>query len=78
MQSSKNSLISVIMSCYKSNVKDLKESIESILKQTYTNFEFLIADNGEDFNLKSLIDDYNDNRIKYIKNAKQSKNYDNL
>ena len=68
MQSSKNSLISVIMSCYKSNIKDLKESIESILKQTYTNFEFLIADNGEDFNLKSLIDDYNDNRIKYIKN----------
>lgn len=68
MQSSKNILISVIMSCYKSNINDLKESIESILNQRYSNFEFLIADNGEDFDLKSFLKGFNDNRIKYIKN----------
>lgn len=61
-------MISVIMSCYKSNKECLKQSIESILNQTYNNFEFLIADNGEDFDLKHFIDNFNDNRIKYIKN----------
>ena len=39
--------ISVIMSCHNSNKEHLKQSIESILNQTYNDFEFLIANNGE-------------------------------
>ena len=77
----KNPLISVIMSCYKSNKEHLKQSIESILNQTYNNFEFLIADNGEDFDLKSFLNNFNDNRIKYIKNnpiVHPASSYDNL
>lgn len=68
MQPIKNPLISVIMSCHNSIPEQLKESIESILNQSYSNFELLVADNGETFNLKHFIDNFKDNRIKYIKN----------
>lgn len=81
MQPIKNPLISVIMSCHNSIKEQLKESIESILNQNYSNFEFLIADNGESFDLKSFIDDFKDSRIKYIKNTPiihPALSYDNL
>ena len=56
------------MSCYNSNINYLTESINSILNQTYQNFEFIIADNGLDFNLKSFLESFKDDRIRYIKN----------
>lgn len=62
-------MISVIMSCYKSNQAYLKESIESILGQTYGDFEFLIANNGVDFDLKAFLGQFHDKRIKYIDNG---------
>lgn len=73
--------ISVIMSCHQSNKQHLKESINSILNQTYTDFELLVADNGENFDLQSFLSDFKDNRIKYIKNnpiIHPASSYDNL
>ena len=73
--------ISVIMSCHNSNTEYLKKSIESILNQSHSDFEFLIADNGESFNLKYFLDGFGDNRIKYIKNdpvVHPGLSYDNL
>lgn len=61
--------ISVIMSCYNSNKEFLKQSIESILNQSFTDFEFLIANNGETFDLYEFIKQFKDNRIKYIDNC---------
>lgn len=61
--------ISIIMSCYNSNKEYLKQSIESILNQTYNDFEFLIANNGEEFNLKDFLNQFKDSRIKYIDNG---------
>lgn len=58
--------ISVIISCYKSNQDFLKQAIDSILSQTYSNFELLIRDDGVDFNLKDYLNNFNDNRIKFI------------
>lgn len=45
MSQQEKPLVTVLMSCY--NAADwLEESITSILQQTYTNFEFLIIDDG--------------------------------
>jgi glycosyltransferase involved in cell wall biosynthesis len=63
--------ISVIMSVY-NNESYLKDSIESILKQTYKNFEFIITDDCSTDKSASIISDYDesDERINFIKNKK--------
>lgn len=63
--------ISIIMSVYNENEKELKESIESILNQTYKNIEFIIIiDNPSNNIIKNLIFYYKtkDKRIKVILN----------
>lgn len=62
-------MISVIMSCHNSNKQYLKEAVLSILNQTYEDFEFLIANNGVDFDLKEFLNQFKDKRIKYIDNG---------
>ena len=59
--------ISVIMPVYNSE-KYLVQSINSILKQTYHNFEFIIIYDGSTDNSLSIINSYKDNRIKVISN----------
>lgn len=62
-------MITVITSCHKSNPEHLRESIKSILGQTYQDFEYLVADNGVWFDLKAFLEEFNDKRIKYIDNG---------
>ena len=66
-----NEKVSVLMSSYNSQ-KTLKDSINSVLTQTYKNFEFLIIDdNSSDDTLKILKDFENiDERIKVYKNSR--------
>lgn len=52
-----NELISVILPVYNGE-KYLKESIESILNQTYTNFEFIIIDDGSKDSSLEIIREY--------------------
>lgn len=63
--------ISVIMPVYNSE-KYLRESIESILNQTFTDFEFILIDDCSTDNSWNIIEEYNkkDNRIIAIKNEK--------
>ncbi len=61
-------LISVVMSNYNTNELFLRASIESILNQTYENFEFIIVDDCSTDNSVDVIESYNDKRIKLIKN----------
>ena len=66
-----NQKISVIMSVYKEPEDQLRASIESILNQTYKNFEFIIIlDNPDESWRKDLIKSYNDERIKFYINKK--------
>lgn len=62
--------ISVLMSTYKEPEKYLYASIESILKQTYKNFEFIIIiDNPENkTRILNLIKQFKDDRIKILVN----------
>lgn len=60
--------ISVLMPVYNTEEKFLREAIESILNQTFTDFEFIIINDGSTNNAEDVICSYNDERIKYIKN----------
>lgn len=64
----KKDLVSVIMSNYNTPEEYLRASIESILNQTYQNFEFIIVDDCSTDNSLSIIESYTDDRIKVIKN----------
>ena len=52
-----NCIVSVVMSVYNSE-KYLPEAIESILNQTYTNFEFIIINDGSTDNSLRIIKEY--------------------
>jgi glycosyltransferase involved in cell wall biosynthesis len=63
----KDCRISILMSVYNGE-KYLAEAIESILGQTFTNFEFLIINNGSTDKSRKILLSYSDNRIKLIDN----------
>ncbi|MFB3166858.1 glycosyltransferase [Neobacillus sp. 179-C4.2 HS] len=44
----------------------LEEAIESILKQTFTDFEYIIVNDGSDDNTKEILDNITDQRVKVI------------
>ncbi len=58
--------ISIIMPVHNEQ-KYLKESIESILNQTFDSFEFIILDDGSTDDSINIIESYKDVRIKLIK-----------
>lgn len=64
-----NPLMSVIMSVFNTPEKYLRRSIESVLIQTYENFEFIIVDDASDQETKRILAEYlSDKRIILINN----------
>lgn len=59
---------SITIPAYK--IKYLNEAIDSCLRQTYGNFELVIVDDASPEDLKSVVDKYQDNRIRYYRNKK--------
>lgn len=57
--------ITALMTTYNS-AAHVSETIESILNQSYTDFEFLIIDDGSEDNTVSVIKSYKDSRIRLI------------
>ena len=62
--------VSVLMSVYNTEEDFLRDAIKSILNQTFTDFEFLIINDGSKNNAEEVILSFNDDRIKYILNEK--------
>lgn len=64
-------MVSVIMSVY-NDVKNIEQSIQSILNQTYSNFEFLILDDGSNDGTWEVLKIFQDKskNIKLLKNKK--------
>lgn len=56
--------ISVIMPVYNTKEEYLREAIESILNQTFKNFELIIVDNGSKPYVAKILNSYRDKRIK--------------
>ena len=70
--SDKKPLVSILMAVYNGE-KYLREAIESMLNQTYTNFEFLIINDGSTDKTEEIILSYKDERIRYVKNEQNLK-----
>jgi|688.fasta_scaffold67874_3 glycosyltransferase involved in cell wall biosynthesis len=60
-----DNLVSVIINCYNGE-KYLEECIESVLNQTYKNWEIIFWDNQSTDNSKKIIEKFIDERIKYF------------
>jgi glycosyltransferase involved in cell wall biosynthesis len=61
--------VTVLMSVYNGK-KYLREAIDSILGQTFTDFEFLIIDDGSTDSSADIIRSYSDPRVRFIRNEK--------
>ena len=63
--------VSVLTPIYNTNIGHLCECIESILNQTFTDFEFIILnDSPDNKQLKKIVSTYNDKRIRYYENER--------
>lgn len=60
--------VSVLMPVYNTEESFLRESIESILNQTYQDFELIIIDDGSSNDIYKIIESYQDRRIRFYKN----------
>src|SRR4051812_14853437 len=67
-----NVLVSVLMPVYNAEPY-IKQAIDSILNQTFTNFEFIIINDGSSDASKDIILSYKDPRIAYLENEKNLK-----
>ena len=63
----KSPLVTVLMPVYNAE-NYLAASIESILSQSYQNFEFILIDDGSTDNSKKIILSYKDSRILCLSN----------
>lgn len=55
--------ISVVMCCYNAE-KYINNTINSVLAQTFSNFEFIIWNDGSTDDTKTIIENYHDSRIR--------------
>lgn len=60
-------LVSIIMPSW-NTARWIGESIESVINQTYENWELIIVDDCSTDNTDEVVESYNDKRIQYLKN----------
>jgi glycosyltransferase involved in cell wall biosynthesis len=58
-------LVSIIMNCYNGE-KYLREAIDSVISQTYINWELIFWDNQSTDDSSMIVKSYGDDRIKYV------------
>lgn len=64
-------LVSIIMPSYNTE-SFIGKTIESVIAQTYKNWELIIVDDCSTDNTDKVIMKFNDNRIRYLRNEKNS------
>lgn len=65
----KQGLVSIIMPSWNTE-NYIAESIQSVIDQTYKNWELIIVDDCSTDNTDEVVRAFNDQRIKYLKNEK--------
>lgn len=68
----KTPLVSIIVPCY-NQAEYIRETLGSVLSQTYTNWECIIVDDGSIDNTEQIVQEYckNDSRFKYLKQTNE-------
>ncbi|HOC40486.1 MAG TPA: glycosyltransferase family A protein, partial [Bacteroidales bacterium] len=61
-----NILVSIIIPVYNGE-KYISDTIQSVIDQTYKNWELIIVDDGSTDNTAEIVKQFNDSRISYIK-----------
>ena len=67
----KEELVSIIMPSYNTG-KFIQETIDSVINQTYDNWELIIVDDCSSDNTDEIVKSIKDDRIFYLKNKKNS------
>ena len=62
-----STFFSILLPAYKSRF--LKECIDSVMAQTYSNWELVIVNDASPEDIESIIQKYTDTRIRYYRNA---------
>lgn len=62
--------ISVIMPVYNTKEEYLREAIQSILNQTFSDFEVIVVDDASTVDVRDIVNSYLDERIHYYRLAK--------
>lgn len=65
------SLVSIILPTYNRG-EMLKNTINSVIFQTYANWELIIVDDASNDNTEEIVKKINDKRIRYVRNEKNS------
>ncbi|MBO7720928.1 MAG: glycosyltransferase family 2 protein [Kiritimatiellae bacterium] len=60
--------VSVLTPIYKTDERFLRETIESVLAQTFSDFEFLLLDDCPEDDRAGVVGSYDDKRVLYVKN----------
>ena len=60
---------SILVPVYRTPEKYFREMIQSVLEQSYENWELLLGDASPDESLKHVAEEINDNRVRYVKIA---------
>lgn len=58
---------SIVVPAYETKEKYLRELIDSVIMQTYSDWELIIADASITDTVKQIVDTYTDRRIKYVR-----------
>lgn len=59
---------SILIPAYKNSF--LKEAIDSVLSQSFNDYELIIVNDASPFDIDSIVSQYSDSRIHYYKNSK--------
>ena len=68
-------LVSIIVNCFNGE-KYLRDALQSVLKQTYTNWELIFWDNQSSDNSKKVFSEFLDDRSKYFISEKHTTLYE--